>query len=811
MRVFDTKDRVMMNYLQRAGLALVLGLAAMLASATAHADPPYRVARLAYESGAVSFSPAGESEWAHATINRPLITGDRLWVDAGSRAELQLGGTAIRIGDQTSLSLLNVDDRMVQVQLTQGALDIRVWRLDANQAVEIDTPNLAYSIRRPGSYRIDVDAQGGSTSVTVRAGEATLYGEGNAFRVRPGDSWRFYDTALRDYDTFAPAPFDDLARWAIARDRRWEQSVSARHVPRELIGFEDLDEYGTWRQVPDYGYVWVPTRVARDWAPYREGHWSWVEPWGWTWIDDAPWGFAPSHYGRWAFVESRWCWVPGPVSVRPVYAPALVAFVGGSNFSVSVNLGGGGGAVGWFPLGPRDVYRPTYPASRDYFTRVNTSNTVVNVTQVTNVYNTRTATNVQYVNQRVPGAVVAVPAAAFVQSRPVAKEAVRVRSESVAPQSLVAAPPVAPAKASFFSPQAAQKRPPEQIANRQVVAQTPPPPPPRSIESRLPALQANPGRPAAPAPAAPARPTSPQQPQAQVKVVPTSQPAAVAPPPSPTANRAERRGPRPQGGEQGPAPGRGAGLGPPSGQPAPAAPASPAVPGARPALAPPATNSAAPAARPEPAAPAPAPAPAPARVPPAAAPAPAPAAPVTPAMPPATRNREEERQRSEERQRERAQAAVPQRPAAPATPTSAQQAPVARPPLASPPASPVTPAARPEPAAPVRIPPAAAPAQETHRPAVPPAKAPEPARAAAAAPAPVAPPAPAPATPAPSSKPAAPPPAPAPAPAPVARPATPPAAVPASPEASRGRGANARGEERRQAASEARREREQQR
>src|SRR5207248_5864609 len=138
---------------------LLFGSCLALGSMAARADPPYRVARLSYENGSVSFSPAGEADWSRAPINRPLITGDGLWVDVGSRAELQLGGAALRIGDQTSLSLLNVDDRIAQVQLTQGELDIRVWRLDPDQRVEIDTPNLAFVIQRPGSYRIDVSPQ----------------------------------------------------------------------------------------------------------------------------------------------------------------------------------------------------------------------------------------------------------------------------------------------------------------------------------------------------------------------------------------------------------------------------------------------------------------------------------------------------------------------------------------------------------------------------------------------------------------------------------------------------------------------------
>jgi len=333
---------------------LLLGLVGLASSGAALADPPSRVARVAYVTGGVSFAPGGEQDWARVFVNRPLITGDRLWVDRGARAELQLGSAAIRVGGTTDLTLLNLDDRSVQLDLQQGTLIVRVRRLDRGQVFEIDTPTLAYSIRRPGSYRIQVDGNSGDTTVMVRSGMAEVYGDGRAFTINDRQTYRFFDASLRDYQTFARWPIDEFDRWASDRDRRWDNSVSRRYVSTEVIGYEDLDQYGTWRQVPDYGNVWFPTRVAADWAPYRDGHWAWVEPWGWTWVDDAPWGFAPSHYGRWAHLNTGWCWVPGPATARPVYAPALVAFIGGSNFQAP----GGGGAVGWFPLGPREVYRP---------------------------------------------------------------------------------------------------------------------------------------------------------------------------------------------------------------------------------------------------------------------------------------------------------------------------------------------------------------------------------------------------------------------------------------------------------------------
>ncbi len=461
-------------------------------SGWALADPPSRVARLAYVSGAASFSPGGERDWGRAVVNRPMVTGDRLWVDEGARAELQLGAAAIRVGGGTSITLLNLDDRIAQVQLSQGTLNIRVRKLDRGHTFEIATPSLAYSIRRPGNYRIEVAPDGRTTTVAVRTGLAEVYGESRAFIINAGQTFRFFGDGLRDYQTFAVYKPDDFDRWSTLRDRRWDTSPSRRYVSPEMIGYEDLDQYGTWRKVPTYGNVWVPRRVAADWAPYRDGHWSWVEPWGWTWIDDQPWGFAPSHYGRWARIDTGWAWVPGPATVRPVYAPALVAFVGGDNMR-----SGGGNAVAWFPLGPRDVYRPSYTVSREYFTTVNTSNTVVyNRSNITPLYDNRNTTTVTYVNQSIPGAVVAVLAAAFAQSRPVARETVTVTREMIASAPVRTYAPVAPVQASVIGAAAAPAaKPPEAVQTRRVVAQAKPPAPPVPFEARRSALAANAGKP----------------------------------------------------------------------------------------------------------------------------------------------------------------------------------------------------------------------------------------------------------------------------------------------------------------------------
>ena len=433
---------------------LVLASFALLTfSDWAGAEPPLRATRLGYVSGTVSFSPAGERDWLRARVNRPLTRGDRLWVDDGARAELQFGGAVIRLGAGTSVTLLNFDDRIAQLQLSQGTLKVRVRRIGPGQSIEVNTPNLAFVVTRPGEYRITVDADGDATAVRVLNGRAYVYGDGASYALGTQQGYRFYGTDLSDYDRVATRRDDDLDRWARDRDRFYDRSPSARYVSLDVVGYQDLDTHGTWRRDPEYSNVWAPRNVSSDWAPFRDGHWSWVDPWGWTWVDDAPWGYAVSHYGRWANRGGTWVWVPGPQREQAVYAPAQVAFVGGQNLrGSSAGVAVAAALIGWFALAPREVYQPSYQVSRSYFDRVNRSNAVVAPASVTNIYNTYTTnttiTNVTYANQVVRGGVVAVPAQAFTQSQPVAKASVQVSSEAAAKAPVANAAPVAPVQQS---------------------------------------------------------------------------------------------------------------------------------------------------------------------------------------------------------------------------------------------------------------------------------------------------------------------------------------------------------------------------
>jgi hypothetical protein len=467
-------------------------------------DPPTRVARISHTDGAVSFNPAGTDDWVGAVINRPMTTGDKLWADNGARAELHIGSASLRIGSTTGFSFLNLDDSVAQVQLTEGTLRVRVKRLEQNETFEIDTPNLAFSVLRPGTYRIDVNENGDTTVISVIGGEGEVTGGGQAYSVHAEQTATFVGTDQLDADVEQMAGPDDFDQWCAQRDVREDRSASARYVSPDVIGYEDLDDYGGWRPVPEYGTVWFPHTTVVGWAPYRYGHWVYIVPWGYTWVEDEPWGFAPFHYGRWVVVGGVWGWVPTPAPVvgvayvRPVYAPALVAWVGGPRFGVAV-----GGNVGWFPLGPREVYVPSYPVSRTYVTNINVTNTRVDRVVVNNYYTTVVVnkqvnvTNVTYVNQRVNGAVTATSGSTFVSGQSVSRNVVRVDQRDIVASHVVAgAPAIAPTRQTFIGAgRPAAIRPPAAIATRTVVAKAPPPPPPVSVERQQAAIKENGGRP----------------------------------------------------------------------------------------------------------------------------------------------------------------------------------------------------------------------------------------------------------------------------------------------------------------------------
>ncbi|MGB6330774.1 MAG: DUF6600 domain-containing protein [Candidatus Sulfotelmatobacter sp.] len=447
-------------------------------------DPPSRVARLNYMEGSVSFQPGGENDWVTAELNRPLVTGDNLWADENSRAELHIGSTALRLGAKTGITLLEVSDGAAQIRLVQGSLIVMVRHVDDQDSYEIDSPNVAFVVSQPGDYRMDVDPDGSRTEVTMWRGRGEVTGGGNTYAMAANQHAAFTsgENDQLNYSVGDIPNQDGFDSWAQDRDQTEDRSDSANYVSRDMTGYEDLDHYGSWSYQDGYGEVWQPAGIGVGWAPYRYGNWAWVAPWGWTWVENEPWGFAPFHYGRWAMAGNGWVWVPGPSMVRPVYAPALVGWVGGGpGFHFSVGAG-----VGWFPLAPGEVFVPGYRVSRAYVNSVNVTNTAVNVTRVSSVYNAaivnRDFSKVTYANRNVSGGVTAVSQDTFVNGRSVARNVM-----PVSPKELAAAPvsnslAVEPARSSVFgASKPVAIKPPATVLSRSVVAVRMPVPSPRSI------------------------------------------------------------------------------------------------------------------------------------------------------------------------------------------------------------------------------------------------------------------------------------------------------------------------------------------
>jgi hypothetical protein len=425
---------------------LLAGAVYIGAASSALADPPGRVGRVSYIDGTVSTRQDDQQSWAFAGVNQPVTTGDDFWTQPGARSEVEVGEVQIHMDSTTELDVTRLDDEATQLNVAQGSIDVRLGR-DIPGGVQITTGTGQINLTTAGRYRIDAghpDAVSGQPQGTIQLsvlkGQATINEPGAQTTLQAGES-AIVNTAQPGLNLVQAqtTPFDN---WAISHDHAEYAAMRAAtaaapsvvYVSPEMTGAEDLQQYGQWNSDPTYGQVWYPQNVPTDWAPYRYGHWANVQPWGWTWIDDAPWGFAPFHYGRWVNEDNRWGWVPAPPEQRPVYAPALVAFVGGRHWGASFSEGQ---PVGWVPLAPSEPFHPYYQASAQYELAIN-------------LHNDRHAQPTPQGEAQQPShfansaAATAIPAAAFMHGAQVHQSALHEpHGGGVAPQAAtpVAAPP----------------------------------------------------------------------------------------------------------------------------------------------------------------------------------------------------------------------------------------------------------------------------------------------------------------------------------------------------------------------------------
>jgi hypothetical protein len=341
------------------------------------------VARVSFMSGDVSSQRGDNGQWVAVTVNTPIATDDRVSTGDRSRAELQLDyADVLRMSDRATAKIANLTRTNIQVQVGQGLVTYTV--LKGNEAtVEIDTPNATIHPLGEGEYRILVNSDA-QTDVIVRKGAADISTPQGSTHVEQGQMTTIAGTDTPQYKTVTAPGRDDWDSWNNDRNHRINTAQSWHDTNRYYTGSEDLDTYGTWSEVPDYGRVWVPASTGPDWAPYRDGRWVYEPYYGWTWVSYEPWGWAPYHYGRWFVYGNSWAWWPGPVGVYPgyypIWAPAYVSFFGfgAGGFGFGFGVGFGFGRFGWLPCGPGDWFHPWFGRFGDRFNTVNIHNTTIN-------------------------------------------------------------------------------------------------------------------------------------------------------------------------------------------------------------------------------------------------------------------------------------------------------------------------------------------------------------------------------------------------------------------------------------------------
>lgn len=432
-----------------------MAAAMAMAGGAALADPPARVGRISHVNGEASFQASANHEPAPAQLNWPVTNANVLMTGPSGRAEVTVGSTAVRIDGDSEIEFVRLDDEQIAVRVLAGRMSLRVRHRDQADDLLITTPHGRALIDDVGRYRIDVRADQSLTAFTVHEGAARFDLPDTSLVAQSGTRIEAWGGQGASGHQSARAYRDNFDEWGWARDRRAEATRAVNYVSPDMTGYDDLDEHGQWRHVEEYGTVWVPHAhaVPADWAPYRWGRWAWVDPWGWTWVDQAPWGFAPFHYGRWVHHRGAWAWAPGVIVRRPVYAPALVGWVGRPGASVSIATGP---AVGWFPLAPREVYYPAHPCTPHYVRNVNVTH-VANPGTIVHPAHGRhdPAHRMHYRNADLPHAVTLVPAHTMSRGGLVTpNHAVRADSRTLAALPVAAAPStLAPSRPQFAGPE----------------------------------------------------------------------------------------------------------------------------------------------------------------------------------------------------------------------------------------------------------------------------------------------------------------------------------------------------------------------
>lgn len=306
-------------------------------------EPPVkaRVARVSFMSGDIQIRRSGVDSWERLATNLPIVEGDEIATGPAARAEIQFdSNTHLRLGENSFVRIIKLADDGIALSLPEGSAIARLTQYDASRSYfEMDAPGTTFAFQRNGVYRIDAGSRdSGEVAVgAAEGGEVRVYTETAGFTLKNGRRARIFVAGRNsgEWETGDVARFaDEFDSWSLERDaviaRSLQRAYYDRYYDRDIYGADDLTDNGEWIYTRKYGYVWRPysSAVSRyaNWSPYRYGHWRWVPAFGWTWVNDEPWGWATYHYGRWIWDNGGWVWTPYGYYrySRSWWSPALV-------------------------------------------------------------------------------------------------------------------------------------------------------------------------------------------------------------------------------------------------------------------------------------------------------------------------------------------------------------------------------------------------------------------------------------------------------------------------------------------------------
>jgi hypothetical protein len=305
------------------------------------------LARFSDVDGDVSWRRDDHAAWSQAVRNLPLRQGCEISASGSNRAELQFDdGSRLQMGRGAVVTFTTLysdaDGEFTEIAVRDGTIALRIGKAPA--VYQVDTPFVSVVASGPASLR--VDAVNG-VQVGVRQGRCTLQRDNRKGTLVAGN-YLDLQSERDSYEARSLPTHDAFDNWTAvlySREDRFSNSPHRKYLPNNVaIVSDNLDDYGDWRSDRQYGRIWHPRVREAGWRPYHDGHWVWVDPFGWTWVSGEPWGWAPYHYGTWVDRSEGWCWAPGPST--QYWSPAVVDFYQSND------------SIAWCPLAPSEVRYP---------------------------------------------------------------------------------------------------------------------------------------------------------------------------------------------------------------------------------------------------------------------------------------------------------------------------------------------------------------------------------------------------------------------------------------------------------------------